>query len=229
MENNNFIDNEFEMMKAEITQEVMTTLAEKNVDVISNDYDAGVEIVNLIEDYNNSIKQIDDQISYNSSTFREDVAKMKNLDLYYDKQDMQREAIEKIDKAVEKQQYLHQQQIKDIQASQEYKLERSEALGVLNLLKDCKIPTEQLLQIIDPMIRASDTTTLGIAHTLLQGNPMSSYAVERSIEAVKDMTTNNALAVMADTMKEYVRTNNDTLSYWTYMSAYGKSPYGGGE
>lgn len=217
---NQQIDNTFDQMKAEITQQVMTELASKNIDVISKDYDAGAEVAKLINSYNATLGDIEAQINNNNEQFKESVARVKNYELHLDKQNLKRETIDKLDSILEKQQIAYEQEVKEKQADPLYKEAKNEAFGVLNLLKDCDIPVNKLLEVINPMVEASDTKALEIAQILLQKNNMASYAIESAIKGIDDMATNGDLVTMVNTMKDYVTTNNDGLSYFAYMSRY---------
>ena len=223
MENNNInqqIDNSFEQMKAEISQQVMTELASKGIDIIENDYNAGAEVAKLINSYNATINDIEAQIDQNNEQYKESVARVKNYELHLDKQDLKQDTINKLDSILVKQQMAYEQQIKDKQNNPLYKEAKTEAFSVLNLLKDCEIPTNKLMEILSPMVEASDTKALEIAQILLQKNNMASYAIESAIKGINDMATNGDLVTMVNTMKDYVSTGNDGLSYFAYMSRY---------
>lgn len=222
MENNinQQIDNEFEAMKAEISQQVMTELASKGIDIIEKDYNAGAEVAKLINSYNATINDIEAQIDQNNEQYKESVARVKNYELHLDKQDLKQDTINKLDSILVKQQMAYEQQIKDKQADPLYKEAKNEAFSVLNLLKDCDIPVNKLLEVINPMVEASDTKALEIAQILLQKNNMASYAIESAIKGIDDMATNGDLVTMVNTMRDYVSTGNDGLSYFAYMSRY---------
>lgn len=217
---NQQIDNEFNQMKAEITQQVMTELASKGIDIIEKDYNAGAEVAKLINNYNATLGNIEAQIGHNNENYKESVARVKNYELHLDKQDLKKDTIEKLDSILAKQQIAYEQQIKDKQNNPLYKEAKTEAFSVLNLLKDCDIPVNKLLEVINPMVEASDTKALGIAQILLQKNNMASYAIESAIKGIEDMATNGDLVTMVNTMRDYVTTGNDGLSYFAYMSRY---------
>ena len=223
MKNNNIneqIDNTFEQMKAEVTQQVMSELASRNVDVIENDYDAGAEVVKLINNYNATIGDIEAQINANNEQYKESVARVKNYELHLDKTDLKNETIDKLDEILEKQQMAYKEEVKAKQADPMYKEAKTEAFGVLNLLKDCEIGTSKLLEIIDPLVAASDIKALEIAQILLQKNQMASYTIESAIKGISDMAANNDLVNMVNTMKDYISTGNDGLSYFAYVARY---------
>ena len=217
---NQQIDNTFDQMKAEISQQVMTELASKGVDIIEKDYNAGAEVFRLINSYNATINDIEAQIDNNNEKYKESVARVKNYELHLDKQDLKRETIDKLDSILEKQKIAYEQQIKDKQNSPLYKEAKTEAFGVLNLLKDCDIPVNKLLEVINPMVEASDVKALEIAQILLQKNNMASYAIESAIKTIDDMASNGDLVTMVNTMRDYVTTGNDGLSYFAYMNRY---------
>ena len=217
---NQQIDNTFDQMKAEISQQVMTELASKGIDIIEKDYNAGAEVAKLINSYNATLGNIEAQMDANNEQFKESVARVKNYELHLDKQDLKRETLDKLDSILEKNQIAYEQQIKDKQADPLYKEAKNEAFGVLNLLKDCDIPVNKLLEVINPMVEASDVKALEIAQILLQKNNMASYAIDSAIKGITDMATNGDLVTMIETMRDYVTTGNDGLSYFMYMNRY---------
>ena len=217
---NNEINNTFEQIKAEVSQQVMAELAAKNVDVIAKDYDAGAEVAKLINSYNATMGDIENQIAHNNEQYKESVARVKNYELHLDKTDLKNETIDKLEAILEKQQMNYEQQVRDKQADPLYKEAKNEAFSVLNLLKDCEIPTNKLMEILSPMVEASDTKALEIAQILLQKNNMASYAIDSAIKGINDMATNGDLVNMVNTMRDYVSTGNDGLSYFAYMARY---------
>ena len=217
---NEQINNEFDQIKAEISQQVMTELSSKCIDLREKDYNAGAEVAKLINSYNATINDIEAQIDQNNEQYKESVARVKNYELHLDKQELKQDTINKLDSILEKQQMAYEQQIKDKQADPLYKEAKTEAFSVLNLLKDCDIPTSKLMEILSPLVEASDTKALEIAQILLQKNNMASYAIESAIKGIDDMATNGDLVTMVNTMRDYVTTGNDGLSYFAYMSRY---------
>lgn len=217
---NQQIDNEFNQIKAEISQQIMSELASKGIDIIEKDYNAGAEVAKLINSYNATINDIEAQIDQNNEQYKESVARVKNYELHLDKQDLKRDTINKLDSILAKQQMAYEQQVRDKQADPLYKEAKTEAFSVLNLLKDCEIPTNKLLEIIDPLVEASDTKALEIAQILLQKNNMASYAIDSAIKGISDMAANGDLVSMVNTMKDYVSTGTDGLSYFAYMARY---------
>ena len=217
---NQQIDNSFDQMKAEISQQVMTELASKGIDIIEKDYNAGAEVAKLINSYNATIGDIEAQIDQNNEQYKESVARVKNYELHLDKQELKQDTINKLDSILEKQQMAYEQEVKDKQADPLYKEAKAEAFSVLNLLKDCDIPVNKLLEVINPMVEASDVKALEIAQILLQKNNMASYAIESAIKGIDDMASNGDLVTMVNTMRDYVTTGNDGLSYFAYMSRY---------
>lgn len=223
MENNNVnqqIDNSFDQIKAEISQQVMTELASKGIDVIEKDYNAGAEVAKLINSYNTTLGNIEAQMDNNNEQYKESVARVKNYELHLDKQELKQDTIDKLDSILEKQQMAYEQQVRDKQADPLYKEAKTEAFSVLNLLKDCEIPTNKLMEILSPLVDASDTKALEIAQILLQKNNTASYAIESAIKGIEDMASNGDLVTMVNTMRDYVTTGNDGLSYFAYMNRY---------
>lgn len=217
---NQQIDNTFDQMKAEISQQVMEELASKGIDIIEKDYNAGAEVFRLINSYNATMNDIEAQMDNNNEKYKESVARVKNYELHLDKQDLKRETIDKLDSILEKQQILYKEEVKAKQSDPLYKEVKTEVFGVLNLLKDCDIETGKLLEIIDPLVQTSDVKALEIAQILLQKNNMASYAIESAIKGIEDLATNSDLVNMVSTMRDYVSTGNDGLSYFAYMSRY---------
>ena len=85
---NEQINNEFDQIKAEISQQVMTELASKGIDIIEKDYNAGAEVAKLINSYNATLGNIEAQMDANNEQFKESVARVKNYELHLDKQDL---------------------------------------------------------------------------------------------------------------------------------------------
>ena len=213
---NELMDN----MKAQISAEVKAELQEKGIEVIPLDYSAGTEIVKLVDEYKKAIDDIDKKIEYNEKTYKD--SKVMNFELGLDKKDLKRETLEKLDKTLEKQEMIQQRKIDDIQGSKEYKEAKGEALQMLHLLKDCDIPTEQLLELISPLVEASDTKTLAIAHTLLAKNPSSAFAIDKAISGIEQARANSELKQMINTMKSYIEDGNETLRVFSYFQQYRK-------
>lgn len=214
------IDGMMDTMKAEITESVMEQLANKGVEVVPLDYSAGVDIVKLVDDYQKAIDDIDKKIEYNEKTYKD--SRVMNCELRLDKNDLKRETLEKLDKTLEKQEMIQQRKIDDIQASAEYKEAKGEALQMLHLLKDCDIPTQQLMDLISPLVEASDTKTLAIAHTLLAKNVSSAFAIDKAIKGIDEARANSELKMMIDTMKMYIENGDLNLRVFSYFKQYRK-------
>lgn len=218
---NQQIDNEFEQMKAEISQQVMTELASQNITVIPNDYQPGHELVNIINEYNSKMKQLNEQIEYNTETYKQAKADVENYQIQLDKQDLKRETEDRLDNILTKQQLLQEQQLKDKQNSPAYKEAKGEALNIVSLLSKCEeIPTELIMETLGPSIEVGDLKTLALCKVLLQNNFMASYTVERAIDGVNDLLSNTELKQAVDSMKDYIRTGKDGLSYYMYLHKY---------
>ena len=213
---NELMDN----MKAQISAEVKAERQEKGIEVIPMDYSAGADIVKIVDDYKSQIDEIDKKIEYNEKTYKD--SKVMNFELGLDKKDLKRETLEKLDKTLEKQEMIQQRKIDDIQGSKEYKEAKGEALQMLHLLKDCDIPTEQLMDLISPLVEASDTKTLAIAHTLLAKNPSSAFAIDKAIDGIEQARANSELKMMINTMKSYIEDGNENLRVFSYFKQYRK-------
>ena len=222
--NTNVVDKKMdammEQMKADITKTVTEELASKGVEVVPMSYSAGADIVKLVDDYKKAIDEIDKKIEYNEKTYKD--SKVMNFELGLDKKDLKRETLEKLDKTLEKQQMIQDRIIKDKQSSKEYKEAKGEALQLLNLLKDCDIPTEQLMDILSPIVEASDTKTLAIAHTLLQKNTTGAFAIDKAISGIEESRANSELKMMINTMKSYIEDGNENLRVFSYFKQYRK-------
>lgn len=214
------MDELMEGMKAQISAEVKAELQEKGVEIVPMDYSAGADIVKLVDDYKKAIDEIDKKIEYNEKTYKD--SKVMNFELGLDKKDLKRETLEKLDKTLEKQEMIQDRIIKDKQSSKEYKEAKGEALQMLHLLKDCDIPTEQLLELISPLVQAQDTKTLAIAHTLLAKNPSSAFAIDKAISGIEEARTNSQLKQMINTMKMYIEDGNENLRVFSYFKQYRK-------
>ena len=217
---NKQIDNTFEAMKAEIAQEVGTLLASRGVEIIENGYNAGKAVTDLMQSYNEQMDNIEMEMKRNSETFREDKAKVMNYQLHLDRQDLKRETLAELDNIVTKQRYLHDQQVKDKQADPNYHQAKGEMLNTLSLLAKCDIEIDLLMDILSCSIEAEDVRTLRIAQTLLKGNKVASYAIQRALDGIADISANNDLVQMTETMKDYVASGNDGLAYYAWINRY---------
>ena len=223
MENNidQQIDNEFEAMKQEITREVREQLASTGVTVIPNDYKPGHELVKLIDEYNVNMKKLQQQIDHNNEIYKPEKANTENYLVRADIQDLKAETQDKLDNILVKQQMLMEQQIKGKQSDPSYKEAKKELLNVVSLLSRCKeIPTDMLMDTLEPSIVAGDTKTLALCKVLLQNNFMASYTVERAMDGINDILANTDLKLAVDSMKKYVQTGEDTVSYYQYLYKY---------
>ena len=214
------MDELMEGMKAQISAEVKAELQEKGIEIVPMSYDCGADIVKLVDDYQKAIDEIDKKIEYNEKTYKD--SKVRGGGGGLDKKDLKRETLEKLDKTLEKQEMIQDRIIKDKQSSKEYKEAKGEALQLLNLLKDCDIPTEQLLELISPLVEASDTKTLAIAHTLLQKNVSSAFAIDKAISGIEESRANSELKMMINTMKSYIEDGNENLRVFSYFKQYRK-------
>ena len=214
------MDELMEGMKADITKTVTEELASKGIEIVPMSYSAGADIVKIVDDYKSQIEEIDKKIEYNEKTYKD--SKVMNFELGLDKKDLKRETLEKLDKTLEKQEMIQDRIIKDKQSSKEYKEAKGEALQMLHLLKDCDIPTEQLLDLISPLVEASDTKTLAIAHTLLAKNPSSAFAIDKAISGIEESRANSELKMMINTMKMYIEDGNENLRVFSYFKQYRK-------
>ena len=214
------MDELMEGMKAQISAEVKAELQEKGIEIVPMSYSAGADIVKLVDDYKKAIEEIDKKIESNEKTYKD--SKVMNFELGLDKKDLKRETLEKLDKTLEKQEMIQQRKIDDIQGSKEYKEAKGEALQMLHLLKDCDIPTEQLLELISPLVEASDTKTLAIAHTLLAKNPSSAFAIDKAISGIEEARAKSELKMMINTMKSYIEDGNENLRVFAYFKQYRK-------
>ena len=214
------MDELMEGMKADITKTVTEELASKGIQIVPMSYNAGADIVKLVDDYKKAIDDIDKKIEYNEKTYKD--SKVMNFELGLDKKDLKRETLEKLDKTLEKQEMIQDRIIKDKQSSKEYKEAKGEALQMLHLLKDCEIPNEQLLELISPLVEAQDTKTLAIAHTLLQKNVSSAFAIDKAISGIEESRANSELKMMINTMKSYIEDGNENLRVFSYFQQYRK-------
>ena len=223
-QNNNTVDVKMdelmEGMKADITKSVMEQLANKGVEVVPLDYSAGVDIVKLVDDYKKEIQEIDKKIEYNEKTYKD--SKVMNFELGLDKKDLKRETLEKLDKTLEKQEMIHNQEIEKIRNSQEYKDNRAENLQLLSMLKGCDVPTEQMLDLIGDMCKAEDMKVLGVVKTMFGDNAKASFTIDKAISGIEESRANSELKMMVDTMKRFVEDGNENLRVFSYFKQYRK-------
>ena len=223
MEQNNnqqTIDTIFDTMEQQTKQEVHKELQEKGYLVLKADFNAGKEIVKVVDKFEADIKAIDEKIEYNTKTYSAEKCKVDNYLLMQDKIDLQTEAVEKIDFIVEKNQERYNQDIQSKQQAKEYKEAKMECLQTWGLLKGVDIPTAKLLEILEPVIEVQDIKTLELAGILLQGNKSNAYAIESTIQQIESAKANRELFNIAHTMKDYIRNQQDTLSVFTIRQKF---------
>ena len=218
--NNQQIDTIFDTMEKQTKEEVHKELQEKGYLVLKADFNAGVEIVKVVDKFEADIKEIEQQIEYNLKTYSAEKCKVDNYLLGAEKIDLQTEAIEKIDFIVEKNQERYAKDIASKQSTKEYKEAKMEALQMLGLLKGVDIPTAKLLEILEPVIEVQDIKTLELAGILLQGNKSNAYAIESTIQQIESAKANRELFNIAHTMKDYVRNQQETLSVFTIKNRF---------
>ena len=218
--NNNGIDTIFNDIEQQTKEEVHKELQEKGYLVLKADFNAGVEIVKVVDKFEADIKEIDEKIEYNTKTYSVEKCKVDNYLLMQDKIDCQTEAIEKIDFIVEKNQERYNQDIQSKQQAKEYKEAKMECLQTLGLLKGVDIPTAKLLEILEPVIEVQDIKTLELAGILLQGNKSNAYAIESTINSIESAKANRELFNIASTMKDFIRNGQDTLSVFTIRQRF---------
>lgn len=215
------VDNEFEAMKQEITREVREQLASTGVTVIPNEYQPCHELVKLIDEYNATMKKLQQQIDHNNEIYKPEKANTENYLVRADMQDLKKETQDELDNILVKQQMLMEQQIKAKQSDPLYKEAKKEVLNIVSLLSRCEeIPTDLLMQTLEPSISAGDTKTLALCKVLLQNNFMASYTIERAVDGINDMLANTDLKLAVESMKKYVQTGEDTVSYYQYLYKY---------
>ena len=214
------MDAMMEQMKADITKTVTEELASKGIEIVPLDYSAGSEIVKLVDDYKKAIDEIDKKIEYNEKTYKD--CKVMNCELRLDKNECKRETLEKLDKTLEKQEMVHNQEIEKIRNSQEYKDNRAENLQLLSMLKGCDVPTEQMLDLIGDMCRAEDMKVLGVVKTMFGDNAKASYTIDKAISGIEESRANSELKNMITTMKMYIEDGNENLRVFSYFRKYRK-------
>lgn len=212
-----------EQMKKEITKEVEEMLKQKGIKVIEKDYSAEKEMVAIVEDYQNKIKEIDKQIEYNNRRYKDDVAKIKNVELNLDKKDELYEANKKLDNIIKNKEKLDKEKIERFQNDKNYKEAKMETLQILNMLKDVKdIPTETLIDLLEPLVNAQDVKALSIVEVMLQSNLLASHTLTRVIDEINMSLENRELKEAVDVFKKYLVNNEENLTVFAYMKKFKK-------
>ena len=214
------MDELMDNMKADITKSVTEELASKGIEIVPMSYSAGADIVKLVDDYKKAIEEIDKKIEYNEKTYKD--SRVMNFELGLDKKDLKRETLEKLDKTLEKQEMIHNQEIEKIRNSQEYKDNRAENLQLLSMLKGCDVPTEQMLDLIGDMCKAEDMKVLGVVKTMFGDNAKASFTIDKAISGIEEAKANSQLKMMINTMKSYIEDGNENLRVFSYFNQYRK-------
>lgn len=226
MEQNNHVENQvnelYENIKIEVVEAVKADLTAQGNTVIPAGYSPEKEAVAIVQKYNELKDKIAKEAEYNQSTYKEDVAKMKNLDLHYDLKDAQEQAIAELESILVKSSKDYADKIARMQNSPEYKEAKNEAFQLLSLLKDAEIPVNKLMEIASPLIETHDLKSLEICQILLAKNATASYAINAAMEEIKSASQNAELTNMIDCLSRHVTSNYDGLDYFNYMYNWSK-------
>ena len=228
MESNNNVENQineiyeiYDNIANEVAEKVKTDLTGR-VTVIPTGYSPEQDVVGIVQQYNIAKDKIEKEVEYNNSTYKEDVAKIKNYELRLDLQDLKDETLRKLDDVTVKAEKDYTDKIAKLQKSEEYRSAKNETFQLLSLLKDSEIPVTKLMEITSPLIETHDLKALEVCEILLQNNATAKYALGSAINEIKSASEHTELNTMIDTMNKYVTTGADNLDYFNYMYTYGK-------
>ena len=224
MDNNNVqnqINELYENISKEVAEQVKDDLTGR-VTIIPTGYSPEHDVVGIVQQYNEQRDKINKEVEYNNSTYKEDVAKIKNYELRLDLQDLKDETLRKLDDVTVKAEKNYMDKIAKLQKSQEYKEAKNEAFQLVSLLKDSEIPVTKLMEIASPLIETHDLKALEVCEILLQNNATSKYAISSAINEIRSASEHTELNTMITTMNKYVTTGADNLDYFNYMYTYGK-------
>ena len=212
------IEGMLEQMKADISKQVKQELQEKGVSIIDNSYDGFKDVVKLMDTYDSKLEKIQAEIKHNEETYSDSVCKVKNYELHLDEEELKQDTLKDLDEVIAKVEKLRDRAIKDAQASVEYKTAKQEVLNIISLLANIKeLPTDVILETIEPLTKSSDTKALRICELILQ-DPMAKYTVQHVIDEIKIAGQHRELNAMIEVMRQVVNTGEKGLSYVLWMN-----------
>lgn len=224
MENNNIenqINEIYDSIATEVAEKVKTDLTGR-VTVIPTGYSPEKDVVGIIQQYNEQRDKIAKEVEYNNSTYKEDVAKIKNYEAKLDLQDLKEETLRKLTDVTVKAEKDYMDKITKLQKSQEYREAKAEAFQLLSLLKDSEIPVTKLMEIASPLIETHDLKSLEICEILLQNNSTAKYAINTAMNEIKSASEHVELNTMISTMTKHITDGSEGLDYFNYMYMYSK-------
>ena len=217
----NQINDIYSNIAKDVAEQVKNDLAGK-VTVIPTGYSPEKDVVGIVQQYNIAKDKIEKEVEYNNSTYKEDVAKIKNYELRLDLQDLQENTLKELANVTIKAEKDYTDRIAKLQKSPDYKEAKNEAFQLLSLIKGSEIPVTKLMEIASPLIETHDVKALEVCEILLQNNATAKYAINAAIGEIKSASEHVELNTMIDTMNKYVTTGADNLDYFNYMYTYGK-------
>lgn len=209
-------------IKDHLVEEVKAELHNKGYEIIPQDYEGQKDLVKLVDKANQLKVAYEQECERIKNRYKDDVAKQKinvlTVDYELDKKDL----LNEVDQVLEKDAKYRADSIERLQNTDEYKVQRKETLETLALLKQAgvgEIPTEVFLDLIGNVVEAKDSKTLALIG-LMTGKGMNAAVVEQLQGNIASYQNNNELVNFANSAREFIATNKDSLSLFAYMKKY---------
>ena len=224
MENSNVentINEIYDNIATEVAEQVKTDLTGR-VTIIPTGYNPEQDVVGIVQQYNVEKDKIEKEVEYNNSTFKEEVAKIKNYELRLDLQDLKEDTLKKLADVTVKAEKDYTDKIAKLQKSAEYKDAKNEAFQLISLLKDSEVPIPKLMEIMSPLIETHDVKSLEVCEILLGKNATAKYAINSAIGEIRSASEHAELNNMITTMSKHITDGSEGLDYFNYMYMYSK-------
>ena len=211
-----------EGIKAGIKQDIVNEISQMGYKVIENNYDGEAKIADIVDKAQQLRAAFNDICSKTRNTYRDDIATSKinvlEMDLKYDLESLEAS----IDEIVETDRIARLKAIEELQKTEEYKVNRKDCLEMLALLKDIDVPYDIFMDTIKDVVEAKDESTLRIIQLLAGKSATNTYIVDQALKDISAYKNNEHLKNFSVEAKKYLKTNDVSLTLFSYMKEAGK-------
>ena len=211
-----------EDIKSAITQDVMDEISQMGYKVIEDNYDGPGKIADIVDKVQQLRAAFNDECNRIRNRYRDDIATSKinvlEMDLKYDLESLETS----IDEIVETDRVARLKAIEELQKSDEYKANRKDCLEMLALLKDIDVPYDIFMNTIKDVVEAKDESTLRIIQLLVGKSATNTYIVDQALKDISAYKNNEHLKNFSVEAKKYLKTNDVSLTLFSYMKEAGK-------
>lgn len=208
-------------LQEEITKDVIAELQAVGIRVVPNRFEPMKKAYELVKKYQqlevNHTKEVERiQSRYSNQVASEKLAVL-NVDHGYDVQGL----IEDL-KTIEQEDisYKHKH-YESLQKVSTYKEAKSQALEIVNMLKGVKgVPSEYILEILEPVIEVADTKTLELCKYLTGANTEIGRHIDLKLQQVSRALNTSEISPYLSSIEHFFRTNDADVLMFQFMSLY---------